>query len=111
MAPSPLWAEVRRSAKPPGIVSIPGLGPGETEAILLVDEFHADLLLMDERRGVMEAIHRGLVVTGTMGLLAHAAKHGLLNLTTVFDLLKQANFRYRQKTMNALLAEAASGQL
>jgi hypothetical protein len=46
------------------------LGPGETAAIALAAELHADLLLMDDRRGVAVALRKGPVVTGTMGLPA-----------------------------------------
>jgi predicted nucleic acid-binding protein len=66
---------------------------------------------MDDRRGVIEALKRGLTVTGTMGLLARAAKHELLDLREAFDGLKRTNFRYRQEMMNAMLAEVeAFGQ-
>jgi len=41
-----------------------------------------------------------------MGLLARAAKYGMLNLADAFDRLKQTNFRYRQEIMDALLHEA-----
>ena len=65
-----------------------------------------DLLVMDDRRGVIAALERGLNVTGTLGLLARAAKHGILNLAEAFDKLKRTNFRYRQEIMDALLNEA-----
>lgn len=102
----PAWVEVRYTGRPTINLSVAGLGPGETAAIQLADELHADLVLMDDRRGVIAALQRGLIVTGTMGLLARAAKHGLLDLTHAFDRLKRTNFRYRQETMNALLGEA-----
>ena len=62
---------------------------------------------MDDRRGVTAALQRGLTVTGTMGLLARAAKHGILDLVEAFDRLKQTNFRYRQEIMDVLLNEAS----
>ena len=61
---------------------------------------------MDDRRGVIAALQRGLTVTGTMGLLARGAKHGILDLADAFDRLKRTNFRYRQETMDVLLNEA-----
>ena len=60
------------------------LGLGETEAITLALEFHADLLLMDDRRGVNAALEKGLTVTGTVGLLARAARNGILDLADAF---------------------------
>jgi predicted nucleic acid-binding protein len=62
---------------------------------------------MDDRRGVVFALRKGLVVTGTMGLLARAAKRGMLDLTDAFARLKRTNFRYRQDIMDALLADVA----
>ncbi|MBV9305512.1 MAG: DUF3368 domain-containing protein [Acidobacteriaceae bacterium] len=82
-----------------------GLGAGEAEAIILAAELDADLLLMDDRRGVAAALRRGLIVTGTMSLLARAAQRGILDLADAFDKLKRTNFRYRQEVMDALLKE------
>lgn len=53
------------------------------------------------------ALRNGVPVTGTMGLLARAAKRGLLNLADAFDKRKQTNFRYRQDIMDTLLAEVS----
>jgi hypothetical protein len=46
-----------------------------------------------------------------MGLLARAATHGLLDLAAAFGTLKQANFRYRQSLMDALLIEASAKEI
>ena len=107
IAAPPSWVNVRHTEKPLPNISMAGLGAGETEAITLAVELHADLLLMDDRRGVTVALQRGLTVTGTMGLLARAAKHGLLDLAAAFDRLKQTNFRYRQEIMEQLLKEGS----
>ena len=39
----------------------------------------ADLLLMDDRKGVVVARGKGLRVTGTLGVLDLAAQRGLVN--------------------------------
>lgn len=57
---------------------------------------------MDEREGVLAARRS---VTGTLGILARAAKRNLVNLADAFNRLKQTNFRYRQETMDMLLRE------
>lgn len=49
----------------PPIVAL-GLDPGETAAILLAEQLHADALLIDERRGRSVATARGLRVIGTL---------------------------------------------
>jgi predicted nucleic acid-binding protein len=107
IADPPSWVEVRETGGSLTDGSMADLGPGETAAITLAVEIHADLLLMDDRRGVAAALERGLTVTGTMGLLARAAKRGILDLAEAFHRLKRTNFRYRQEIMDALLAEAS----
>lgn len=55
-----------------------GLDPGETAAILLAENVHADALLIDERRGRAVAAARGISVIGTLGIVAGARKMGVL---------------------------------
>ncbi len=109
MADPPSWVEVRHTMSPLVDASLGELGAGETEAITLATELHADLILMDDRRGVTAALQRGLVVTGTMGLLTRAARQGILDLADAFEQLKRTNFRYRQEIMDAMLKEASGG--
>jgi predicted nucleic acid-binding protein len=52
---------------------------GEAEAIVLAIERHADLLLVDERRGLRIATEAGLSVTGLLGVVAHAKRSGLID--------------------------------
>ncbi len=70
---------------------------------------HADLVLIDERKGTQAALKKGLDVTGTLGILQRAARRDLLNLADAFDRLKRTNFRYRQEIMDKFLNEI-SGQ-
>ncbi len=107
MASPPAWVEVRQTTTTSTDDGEAELGAGETAAITLATELHADLLLMDDRRGVAVALRKGLTVTGTMGLLARAAKRGMLDLGDAFSRLKRTNFRYRQDIMDALLADVA----
>jgi predicted nucleic acid-binding protein len=106
IADPPPWIDVRESVYAHD-VSMEMLDAGEASAIALAMELHADLLLMDDREGVVAARRKGIEVTGTLGVLALAAKHGLLNLRETFDNLKGTNFRYRQETLDLLLEEAS----
>ncbi len=89
----PAWIEVRRTSSPPD-ASLASLDPGEREAIQLAQEQHAELLLIDERRGRMEAQRRGLATTGTLGVLLAAGQRGLMDAEATYQqLLTTTNFR------------------
>jgi hypothetical protein len=62
---------------------------------------HADLILIDERKGTNVALSKGFEVTGTLGVLGLAARRGFVNLSDAFAQLKRTNFRYRQEIMDA----------
>jgi uncharacterized protein len=49
------------------------------EAIQLAEEQHADLLLIDERKGRRRARQRGLKTTGTLGVLLSAGELRLID--------------------------------
>lgn len=98
----PAWIEIRHSAAP---ATASDLGAGESEAIALALELHADLLLMDDRRGVKAARGRGIEVTGTLGVLARAGQLGIIDLREAFERLKQTSFRYHQEILDQFLSE------
>ena len=98
---------MRKTAKFHQDVSLKNLDAGEEDAIALAIELHADLLLMDDREGVVAARSKELTVIGTLGVLGLAAQRGLLDLGDAFEKLKGTNFRYSQETMDALLDESS----
>jgi predicted nucleic acid-binding protein len=70
------------------------LGPGESEAISLALEIHADRLIIDERAGRRVAEALGLRVTGVLGLLVQSKQAGLIPaLRPLIEALSRVGFR------------------
>jgi predicted nucleic acid-binding protein len=105
IASPPPWVEVKQRLR--SSLGASTLDLGEEEAIDLAVEIHADMILMDDRDGVAVARSKGIEVTGTLGVLAMAAREGLINLGDAFEQIKRTNFRYRQEIMDQLLVEAS----
>src|SRR5512135_2035763 len=100
-ATPPEWLEVQA---PMAVESIPGLHAGETAAISLARERHAELLVIDETKGRKAAGDRGLMVTGTIGVLEVAAERGLVRLEDEFERLKRVGFWVNPQLLDARLA-------
>ena len=104
IASPPVWLEVR---------DVPLTGPdddllqeidaGEKAAIRLAASIHADLLLMDDRKGVRAAERKGLRVTGTLGVLDLAAERGLVDFAEAIKALETTTFRRPAALLQALL--------
>lgn len=105
IADSPSWLEVRPNPQPSLIDKSATLDDGEQMAISLAGAIGADLILMDDRAGVVFARNRGFAVTGTLGILDLAARRGLIDLVEAFKRLKATSFHYRQGVLDALLAQ------
>ena len=78
----PSWCELRQPHQ-----AIPRelfrLGAGEREAIMLVEELHADIFLVDDDAGRKAARQRALAITGTFGILGTAGERDWVDLLAV----------------------------
>jgi|SRR5271165_1015693 len=102
LAELPGWAEVTQ-VDTIDDEALKLLGAGERAAITLALSLHADLILIDERKGTAVALGKGFNTTGTLGVLGLAARRDLVDLADSFARLKHTNFRYRQEIMDQLL--------
>jgi predicted nucleic acid-binding protein len=108
IAGPPTWLEVHETPSHRwDQASVEGLDEGETAAIALAISLDADLLLMDDREGVMVARGKGLRVTGTLGVLDLAAQRGLVNFAQAVDRLRRTTFRIPETLLDALLKKHA----
>src|ERR1700680_1189389 len=92
MAAGATWLETR----PISDVSLDleqQLGAGEREAIRLAEVTGTAVVLLDEKKARRIARDRGLVVSGTLGVLDFAARRGLLDLPAALNRLEQTTFR------------------
>jgi predicted nucleic acid-binding protein len=103
---APEWLEVRRTNLPED-AALSMLGPGEQEAILLAQELHVDLLLIDDRDGRLEATRRNIAVVGTLGILDKAAERDWLDLPEALARLQQTSFRASPELIHSLLERDA----
>lgn len=84
--------------------SLGQLDAGEREAILLAQELHADLLLMDDRGGRQEAYRRNLRVAGTLTVFYLGAERGLVeDFPAAIEQLKQTGFRASPELLQMFL--------
>ena len=98
----PAWVEIHQTQGLSG-PSLRGLDEGETAAIVLAISLKAELLLMDERKGTVVALEKGLRVTGTFGVLDMAAERGLVNFEQAVERLRCTNFRIPKVVLSTLL--------
>ena len=106
METSPDWLDVRQ----PGL-TLPDtmwhLGAGERDAILLALELSADVVLMDDMSGRVEASRQSVVTMGTLGVLETASLRGFLDLPEAISRLLETNFRVSQALIDDLLTRDA----
>jgi predicted nucleic acid-binding protein len=106
IAAPPVWLEV---AETPDVLLPIGIHKGEAAAIALATMLRADLLLIDDRKGMQFARKQGLRVTGTLGLLDRAAERGLIDFAQAILKLEQTTFRRPETLLEALLKKHRRG--
>jgi predicted nucleic acid-binding protein len=100
----PEWVMVTRVAREQIESITDDLDLGERAAIALAGTVRADLLLIDDAAGRVEARRRNLRVTGTLGVLRAAAEHGIVDVRDMLSKLKATSFYVDDHLINAIFA-------
>jgi predicted nucleic acid-binding protein len=78
---------------------------GESEVVVLAEELHADLVIMDELAGRRELTQRGIACVGTVGVLMEAKQRGLIaSLKSELDHLRACGFHLSDHVYRACVA-------
>lgn len=85
------------------IDAYPQLDAGEAAAITLALATGADLVLMDDRRGVAVVRQLGIEATGTLGILLRASHDGMIDLAESIAALRRSSFRCSPALFAAVL--------
>lgn len=97
----PAWLEIMETPDR-GPITL-DLDVGEAAVIALAISLRADVVLIDERRGVKVARNQGLRVTGTLGLLEIAAQSGLIDFTEAAERLRLTTFRSPEALLETMI--------
>lgn len=92
IANPPDWVMIESASKAT-LAGVHGLGPGESSAIAIAIDKHAQAVLMDDRKGIREARKLGLTVLTTFTVVEMAANGGLIDLEIVLKRLAKTSFR------------------
>jgi predicted nucleic acid-binding protein len=88
----PAWVTVAEAQKTVD-VDLLGLDLGEREAIVLVSQLNAELLLVDDMPARVAAERRGIQIAGTLGILRDSANAGRIGFEEKLAELLQLGFR------------------
>lgn len=100
MEQRPDWIDILAVSTP---LAFNGLDRGEREALSLALELKADLVLIDDAAAREVAGQRGLLFTGTVGVLTKAAEKGLISLPEAFGRLRETSFRVNETLLETVL--------
>lgn len=103
----PSWVHIQAPRMPPD-PALHHLGEGEQEAIRLMDEQQAPLLMTDDRDAYNAAVARGIAVTRTLRVLEIAAERDLLDFPTIVARLRAAGFYMPEDVVDEMLARNAA---
>ena len=99
----PAWLTVQSPALIPP--RFDNLDLGERQALVLAKEIHADFVLLDDKVARRFAESEALKVKGTLGIVADAAKAGLLNFRETVETLQRTTMHMEPQLAERIIAE------
>lgn len=99
----PTWLTVRSPALVPP--RFDNLDFGERQALALAKEIQADFVLLDDKLARRFAESEALKVKGTLGIVADAARAGLLNFRATVEALQGSSMHLDPQLAERIIAE------
>jgi predicted nucleic acid-binding protein len=99
----PAWLAVQSPAVIPS--RFDHLDFGERQALALAKEIHAVFVLLDDKVARRFAESEALKVKGTLGIIADAAKAGLLNFRATVETLQRSSMHLDAKLAQRIIEE------
>jgi predicted nucleic acid-binding protein len=103
----PAWLTVRAPESIPP--QFDNLDLGERQALALAKQIHAELVLLDDKVARRCAERESLRVKGTLGVVADAAKAGLLNFRETVESLRRTSMHLDPKLAQRIIEEHERG--
>jgi predicted nucleic acid-binding protein len=106
--PLPEWIKIQNPTNKKEVLLLgASVDKGEASAIALALEHKDCLLIIDEVKGRKLALSLGLIITGTLGIIAEAKKAGHIpSVKTILDKIKLTNFRISEELEKEILNQS-----
>lgn len=106
--PLPEWIEIKQPADKNYLSIIEqSVDKGEASAIVLAIEMEGSLLIIDDLKGRNLALHLGLTIVGTIGILVDAKLTGIIpSVKPLLSKIKATNFRISENLEALILRKA-----
>lgn len=83
------------------------LGRGEASSIALASQMKDSLLIIDEKKGRLAAVKRGISIIGSLGVLVEAKRKGVIqSVRDTITKFEQTNFRVSESIKKKVLEKA-----